>query len=376
MRRDFLFVIVLSAAALVPQSALAQSKGHHRKTPPPPADTAAPTSPSALAASALTATSVTLSWNAATDNVGVAGYRIYNSGSLIGSTSSTSLPISGLIAGSSYAFTVAAFDASGNVSAPSAQLAVSTPAAPPAPAPQILWSAGMEAGNLSEWSEKVNSDSADSWAVLAANEGIPPRGGKWVLKQSVTGTVGGTRMQRYPEINSLTSAGTTFYISWWDYYPTKFTAASSTPGSFMFMNFEIASQDNCAACYYPIWALFIDPSNFTLVLGWSPSGMAPAEGPHAGESGKRGYTSTVPIPVAQWVYFEVMITPSATFSGAVKIWMNGVVLFDQQNVKTRFPTVGVGGSMWTAHTGYGSNINPTPATHYVDDVTISLGRLQ
>ena len=230
----------------------------------------------------------------------------------------------------------------------------------------------MEVGNLTEWSEKVNSGSADTVAVTAASEGIPPKGGSWVMKQSVTGSYGGTRMQRYPEINSLTPNGTTFYVSWWDYYPAKLTAAG--PG-FMFANFEIASQDNCAACYNPIWGLFVNASDFTLVLGWSPNDLAPAEGPHAGESGKRGYNSTTPIPVAQWVYFEVMITPSSTFTGAVKIWMDGQVLFDLANVKTRYPSVGVGGMMWTAHTGYGSSISPTPATHYIDDVTISLGRL-
>ena len=231
----------------------------------------------------------------------------------------------------------------------------------------------MEMGNLTEWNEKVNSGSADSEAVTAASQGIVPKGGNWVMKQSVTGSSGGTRMQRYPEITSLTTAGTTFYVSWWDYYPTKLTNAGS-PYDFMFAIFEIASQDNCAACYNPIWGLFVNPADFTLTLGWSPNEMAPP-GPHVGESGKRFYNSTRPIPVGQWVFFEVMITPSSTFTGAVKLWMNREVIFDQSNVKTRYPDVGIGGWMWTAHTGYGSYINPTPATHYIDDVTISLGRL-
>jgi len=239
----------------------------------------------------------------------------------------------------------------------------------------VLWSAGMETGDLSQWSEKVNTDAADSWAVTAAGEGIAPRGGDWVLKQSVTGTVGGTRMQRYPEINWLTGYGITFYVSWWEYYPAQLTAAGS-PEMFMYSNFEIASADDCPACFHPIWGLFINPADFTLVLGWSPNGMAPAEGPHAREAGKRFYHSTRPIPVGQWVFFEVMIKPSSTFTGALKIWMNGEVLFDQANVKTRFPDIGIGGAMWTAHTGYGSYINPTPATHYIDDVTISLRRLR
>jgi hypothetical protein len=71
-----------------------------------------------------------------------------------------------------------------------------------------------------------------------------------------------------------------------------------------------------------------------------------------------------------------MITPSSTFTGALKIWMNSEVLFDLASIKTRFPSVGIGGAMWTEHTAYGSYITPTPATHYVDDLTISLGRLQ
>jgi hypothetical protein len=239
---------------------------------------------------------------------------------------------------------------------------------------QIVWTATMQTGDLCEWSEKVNTDEADSWAVSAAAEGIPSLSGNWVLKQSVTGAVGGTRMQRYPEIAAFTAAGVPFYISWFEYYPTQLSPAGS-PDTFMFSNFLIASADDCPQCYHPIWQLFINPADFTLMLGWSPNGMAPAEGPHAGESGKRFYYSAQPIPVAQWIFFEVMIVPSSSFNGALRIWMNGELLFDLANVKTRFPDIGIGGAMWTAHMAYGAAIYPTPATHYVDDVTISLRRL-
>jgi hypothetical protein len=70
-----------------------------------------------------------------------------------------------------------------------------------------------------------------------------------------------------------------------------------------------------------------------------------------------------------------MITPSSSFSGAVKICTNGAVLFDLTGVKTRFPDVGVGALMYTTHNAYGCGPTPTPATHYVDDVTVSLGRM-
>ena len=46
-----------------------------------------------------------------------------------------------------------------------------------APQPLVLWSAGMKMGDLGEWSEKVNSGSADTTVVSAASVGIPPRDG-------------------------------------------------------------------------------------------------------------------------------------------------------------------------------------------------------
>src|SRR5881296_3743581 len=42
--------------------------------------------------------------------------------------------------------------------------------------PQVQWRASMETGDLSAWSEKVNTGpAAGSSAVLVANEGILPR---------------------------------------------------------------------------------------------------------------------------------------------------------------------------------------------------------
>jgi len=76
------------------------------------------------------------------------------------------------------------------------------------------------------------------------------------------------------------------------------------------------------------------------------------------------------------VFFEVMITPRGDFTGALKIWMNGQVLFDQSLVKTMYPDVGqTGVIVWLEQTGYGSGLTPNPTIHYVDDVTISLGRM-
>jgi endoglucanase len=80
------------------------------------ADVAPPTAPSAPSVSNVTQTSLTLSWGASGDNVGVAGYRAYRDGSAVGTTTSLTFTHGSLSCGTSYALAVEAFDAAGNVS--------------------------------------------------------------------------------------------------------------------------------------------------------------------------------------------------------------------------------------------------------------------
>ena len=89
-------------------------------------DTQAPTAPTNLAAGTITETSIVLTWNAATDNVGVTGYDIYKNGTLLTSVSSTSYTATGLTAATAYTFVVTAKDAAGNVSATSNTINVAT----------------------------------------------------------------------------------------------------------------------------------------------------------------------------------------------------------------------------------------------------------
>ncbi len=90
-------------------------------------DTQTPTSPTSLVASEITQTNFTLNWTASTDNVGVTGYDVYQGSTLIGNNvSTTSFNVTGLVAGTTYSYTVKAKDAAGNVSAASSPLSVTT----------------------------------------------------------------------------------------------------------------------------------------------------------------------------------------------------------------------------------------------------------
>lgn len=90
------------------------------------ADTTAPSVPANITSPSQTATSISLSWSASTDNVGVSGYRVYRGGTLIGTTNGTSYTDTGLKPSNSYTYTLAAYDAAGNTSAQSAGKSFST----------------------------------------------------------------------------------------------------------------------------------------------------------------------------------------------------------------------------------------------------------
>jgi hypothetical protein len=83
----------------------------------PGGDTTPPSTPTGLSTSAVGQSSITLSWTASTDNVGVTGYRLYLGGTQVGTSPTTSYVFSsGLGCGTSYTLGVAAVDAAGNVS--------------------------------------------------------------------------------------------------------------------------------------------------------------------------------------------------------------------------------------------------------------------
>jgi chitodextrinase len=106
-----------------------------------PSDGTAPSVPSGVTATATSSSSITVNWSASTDNVGVVGYRVYRcsgngctSVAQVASLTGTTYTDSGLLAGTSYSYSVAAVDAAGNVSARSALATATTATVSTAPA--------------------------------------------------------------------------------------------------------------------------------------------------------------------------------------------------------------------------------------------------
>ncbi len=92
-------------------------------------DTTKPTPPGNLSVSSTTSSSANLSWQASTDNVGVAGYRVFRDGNLVGSPGATATSYSdtSVSAAVTYRYVVRAIDAAGNLSDPSNEAPVTVP---------------------------------------------------------------------------------------------------------------------------------------------------------------------------------------------------------------------------------------------------------
>ena len=95
----------------------------------PAADTSAPTVPGGLTATPVSQSRINLAWTAATDNVGVTGYTVRRNGTVVATPSGTNFSDTGLVANTTYNYTVDAFDAAGNISNESTSAQATTLAA-------------------------------------------------------------------------------------------------------------------------------------------------------------------------------------------------------------------------------------------------------
>jgi endonuclease I len=165
----------------------------------PVSDTQAPTTPSSLAVTTKTATSVSLSWTASTDNVGVASYDIYMNSVLKTTVATSTATISGLTASTAYSFYIKAKDAAGNTSASSNTVSATTNSSG-GTGTELLFSEYIEGSsnnkaleianntgasvNLSVYSVKKQTNGAGAWSTGLALSGTLNSGSKFIIVNS------------------------------------------------------------------------------------------------------------------------------------------------------------------------------------------------
>lgn len=156
-----------------------------------PADTEAPTAATNLTVTTTTSNSATLTWTAATDNVGVTNYDLYLDGTLKSTHTGLTATVSGLLASTSYNFYLITRDDERNSSLASATVIGTTTAAPTggSGATELFFSEYVEGSSLNKALEIANFTGAavdlTGYSIRKQSNGA----GAWSAGLNLTGTL-------------------------------------------------------------------------------------------------------------------------------------------------------------------------------------------
>jgi chitodextrinase len=157
-------------------------------------DTTAPLPPSTIAASPISSTQILLSWSGASDNVGVAGYKVFRNGAYMIGVTTTTFTDSNVSPSTPYSYYVKVVDAAGNESSSSATITATTSAITTTStetgdttAPVI---SGVEATNIMGpgaqiiWTTDDASDSSVAYGIIPSEGHTYPSFTNWTCGYS------------------------------------------------------------------------------------------------------------------------------------------------------------------------------------------------
>lgn len=197
---------IYSQASYIMLLARLMSPSTSTPPPPPPADTIPPSAPANLVVTGTTESSATLSWSAASDNVGVTGYNVYQGATLVlANVTGTTATIANLTCATSYSFSVKAKDAAGNISV-SSNTATATTTACAVVGNNIIYDDAIGAG----WSDVSTASSRNFSATDIVKVG----------SRSIRVDYYGTQALAFQKGSALTTSATT-QLRFWIYNASK-----------------------------------------------------------------------------------------------------------------------------------------------------------
>jgi hypothetical protein len=237
--------------------------------------------------------------------------------------------------------------------------ATSTP-----PSSSVLWSADMETGDLSQWSQpdvpggpnvgggvfESGTSSAGVDAVSVAHRGTHSAK-LFINTLNAPGIpTSGVRLFRWLEPQTHSD----LYYRVWYYFPRRYIPN----GDPAWWNvFQWKSKRGGGS----------DPF-FALNVGNRPDGSMYFY--LYNQNSKTSYSQTVKnIPDSQWFRVDAFYQCTGDHAGHVTFWQDAEQIFDVSGVQTRYPE---GDCEWSVN-NYSNSLNPPTATIYVDDAAICAG---
>lgn len=241
-------------------------------------------------------------------------------------------------------------------------------------ASEVLWRAGMETGDLSEWSRDgggnaytyLNDAPDSSGKVLNQASRYYAHSGEWSARWSIP-----TSPADYPELPKASlwrwtepSNFKELYYSVWYFIPQRYEILTHPCcGWLNLFQFHALNASERVANGV---VLFVNTRKSTGGMYFRLS-INPRFLPDKNE-----FRSPIDLPIGRWFNVEVRFRCAAHHRGAVQVWQDGVQIFHLENVTTGLP------GKSTCHWGindYGQYILPSPVVIYVDDAAISRNRI-
>gem|GEM_PF-2053071 len=203
-----------------------------------------PSVPTGLSVQPTDATSMQLSWQAATDNVGVSGYQVLRDGKLIARVASTSYSDQGLAGSSRYRYQIRALDAAGNLSSASQVVEVRTgdTEAPTTPSSLRAELLGNQSVRLS-WGVSRDNQAVSGYRVIRDGRLIAT-----AMQTEYTDSSAEAGLSYSYQVKAIDAAGNLSAAS----NPADVSLAAACAATESFFVREVAPHlERCASCHNP-----------------------------------------------------------------------------------------------------------------------------
>lgn len=245
-------------------------------------------------------------------------------------------------------------------------------ASPTARSGHVLWQAGMERGDLSEWTEPAASQTGefgggefDSGTGYAAVTTRHRRSGLRGLELALPEGRGGARLFRWRELRENRSVT----VRTWLYFPRPYQVTGRFFDVFQFKSRRTDDRVD------PVWYLDVENRGrrrMRLSLVWWPRTL---EGPRRGQEGFRRFRqSSLDVPVRRWFRIRASLRQSSGFDGDLRVWQGRRLLFRLRGIRTSYRNCAYNAwcssNEWSVN-NYSDGLAPKPAVIYADDARIS-----
>lgn len=236
---------------------------------------------------------------------------------------------------------------------------------------QIVWSADMETGDISQWDHNAPWRSGPGLTDFRLST-TQVHGGRHSLATSIDtriGTAGIRWARRYITRDAPLLPDEAYYSAWF-YLPGPFKSQW-----WNFMQWKRSYQRPNGGSSDPVASVNFEERAGSDALYFALNYKVGNDGGYKTPGWGNVASSPIDVPLRQWVHLECKYRWSTVRNGEITCWQDGQQIWSLTGIKTEFDYVGDAYPRQFSVNAYASEVSPAPYTFYLDDVAISLNRL-